>query len=65
MIRFVAIGGQIIRGEKDFAFFDTVTDNFITINGYQVFDSMDELVGRSELIVLVPDGYCKEAEDAN
>jgi hypothetical protein len=42
MIRFVDIGHQIIfdpESPRHFAFFDTVTDKFLTFAGEQVFDS--------------------------
>jgi len=42
VIRFVRIGDQINEGENEFSFFDTVTDAFITFEGSQVFDSLED-----------------------
>jgi hypothetical protein len=44
MIRFILIGSQISlnEGDTDFAFFSTVTDRFIAINGQSVFNSRDD-----------------------
>ena len=42
MIRFIYIGDQIMEGERDFAFFDTVTDTFLDFDGDQVFASIEE-----------------------
>lgn len=38
MLRFVYIGAQIIGEEKQFAFYDTIPDKFIELDGMQVFD---------------------------
>ena len=46
MIRFIDLGKQIAVDEQDeswprqFAFYDTVRDRFVSINGWQVFDSL-------------------------
>jgi hypothetical protein len=39
MIRFLDLTDQITEGEKNFAFFDTVTGSMCSFNGEQVFDS--------------------------
>ena len=45
MIRFIDLGKQIAVDENDpewprqFAFYDTISDSFISVNGGQVFDS--------------------------
>lgn len=39
MIRYVNIGEQINEGEDAFAFFDTITNRFIELDGEQVFES--------------------------
>ena len=46
MIRFIDIGDQIfIDGEtKSFAWFDTITDEFLTFSGSQTWDSWNEFV---------------------
>lgn len=48
MIRFVLIGDQIIEGENEFAFFDTVGDNFVSFDGDYVFSDIDDFneIGR-------------------
>jgi len=43
MIRYVYIGGQIIEGETEFAYYDTISDRFVTLNGDQVWDSWEDL----------------------
>ena len=42
MIRYVYIGDQIIEDYDDFAFFDTITDTFLSFDGDQVFSSVAE-----------------------
>lgn len=42
MIRYIKIGDQILEGERQFAFFDTILDRFIIFNGGQVFCNKDE-----------------------
>lgn len=55
MMRFVDLGRQLHVDESDltqprqFAFFDTVTSTFISIEGYCVFDSLGELLQVIEL----------------
>lgn len=44
MLRFVKIGGQIIEGDKAFAYYDTVTDRFIEYNGAQVFENWKDFL---------------------
>ena len=44
MLRFVKIGGQIIEGDKSFAYFDTVRDRFIEFNDCQVFESWEDFL---------------------
>ena len=41
MLRFVYIGEQISKGEKEFAFYDTVRDRFVELAGIQVFAKWD------------------------
>jgi hypothetical protein len=54
MIRFIDIGRQIALDENDeseprqFAFYDTTSDRFISINGWQVFDSLGDLLREIE-----------------
>jgi hypothetical protein len=43
MIRFIDLTGQICDGEKEFAFFDTVTGRFIDVNGEQTWDTVEDL----------------------
>ena len=42
MIRFVRMRGQIVEGDNEFAWFDTVFDRFIEYNGTHVWDKWDE-----------------------
>lgn len=50
VIRFIDLGKQIALDENDpdwprqFAFYDTIFDQFVKINSYVVFDSMAELM---------------------
>lgn len=44
MIRFIHIGGQINKDADEFAFFDTVTDRFVTIYDDQTWGSRDDLI---------------------
>lgn len=39
MIRFIDLGDQILRGQKEFAWFDTITDTFETFSGDQTWVS--------------------------
>lgn len=54
MIRFIDLGKQIAFDENDpnwprqFAFYNTVNDKFVTISDIQVFDSLGELVAALE-----------------
>ena len=42
MIRFIDLSDQIQEGQKAFAFFNTVTDSFVSFNYIQVFYSVRE-----------------------
>jgi hypothetical protein len=42
MIRYILIGDQINEGESQFAFFDTMIDNFLAFEGEQVFDDIED-----------------------
>jgi hypothetical protein len=54
MIRFVDIGRQLAVDEKDeseprqFAFYNTIYNQFVKINGYHVFDSLADLIQEME-----------------
>jgi hypothetical protein len=54
MIRFVDIGRQLAYDEKDeseprqFAFYNTMFNQFVKINGYHVFDSLADLMQELE-----------------
>ena len=41
MIRFINLDNQIEEGEKAFAFYDTVEGEFISIDGYNVFETFE------------------------
>lgn len=55
MIRFIDLGKQIAVDETDpawprqFAFFDTIPDQFIKIEGYVIFDSLADLIEKIEM----------------
>lgn len=42
MIRFINIGDQITDDNKDFAFYDTVREEFLTFSGFQRWRSVQE-----------------------
>ena len=42
MIRFIDLGEQILDGEKSFAWFDTIIDQFIEYNGTHVWSSWED-----------------------
>lgn len=42
MIRFVEITGLYLDDTKSFGFYDTVKDEFISVGGLYVFDSVSE-----------------------
>ncbi len=42
MIRFISIGNQIIDGQNEFAFYDTVTDTFKVFGGISTWSSLKE-----------------------
>ena len=42
MIRFIDLGDQILEGQREFAWFDTVTDTFEEVNGNQTWDTWEE-----------------------
>jgi hypothetical protein len=54
MIRFIDLGRQIALDENDeswprqFAFFNTINNQFVKINGYHVFDSLADLIQEME-----------------
>jgi hypothetical protein len=67
MIRFVYIGDQITEGNHDFAFFDTVHDEFMSMQGETVWGSVDEFKNYNDKMIpkeklercmnLIPDWY--------
>ena len=42
MIRFIDLGDQILEGQKEFAWFDTVTDTFEEFNGNQAWETWED-----------------------
>ena len=42
MIRFINIGDQVQEGNKDFAFYDTISDSFVSFDGEQLFESVED-----------------------
>lgn len=73
MIRFLNLKGQISDDGKDFAFYDTVSDNicFFGKNNQEVFESLDEFKEQfneqvsiytrpiERFISLIPENYFK------
>lgn len=55
MIRFVDLGRQLSAFEDDpnwprqFAFYDTISDQFLIVNGGSAFDSWREFLAQAEL----------------
>ncbi len=44
MKRFINLGNQIDENEKAFAFFDTVSGEFVHVGGSEVFDDVNDLI---------------------
>lgn len=44
MVRFIKLGDQINEGVNEFAFFDTVTDKFITFSDCQTWDCISDFI---------------------
>lgn len=44
MVRFIYIGEQIDEGAKDFAFYDTISDEFIEFYGTSVFSCLEDFL---------------------
>lgn len=42
MLRFINLSDQINEGEKEFAFYDTVTESFVTLSGSQTWASVED-----------------------
>lgn len=42
MLRFINLSDQINEGEKEFAFYDTVKESFVTLSGSQTWASVDD-----------------------
>ena len=41
MIRFINLDNQIEDNESAFSFYDTIDDNFVSLDGYVVFDTVE------------------------
>jgi hypothetical protein len=48
MIRFVDLGTQIDEDRRQFAYFDTVTETFVTVSGEQVWESWADFIGAAD-----------------
>lgn len=63
MIRFIHVGDQVNEGAYEFAFFDTVTDSFMSFQGEQLFESAEELLlvcdgtDLKRILGLIPERY--------
>ena len=44
MLRFIDLKGQITEDESDFAWFDTVTDKFVEVNGCETWKTWTDFV---------------------
>jgi hypothetical protein len=42
MLRYVYLGDQITDDSEEFAFYDTITDTFLSFDGQQTFDSIED-----------------------
>lgn len=42
MIRFIDLGDQILEGQRQFAWWDTVTDTFLQFSGNQTWQNWDD-----------------------
>lgn len=42
MIRFVYIGDQVVPETREFCFYDTIIDKFISFNSTVTFDSLED-----------------------
>lgn len=42
MLRFINLSDQINEGEKEFAFYDTVKESFVTLSGSQTWASVED-----------------------
>ena len=42
MLRFIDLKGQLTDGDADFAWYDTITDKFLTFSGNQTWSSWDD-----------------------
>lgn len=49
VVRYVHVGAQVKDGAEQFAFYDTVAEEFITVGVSQVFDSVDDFLEEAEL----------------
>jgi hypothetical protein len=71
MIRFLNLSNQICEGQKDFAFFDTITNTILNFDDEQVFttkqefenaylyqnNSEDKYAKLQRFTSLIPDGF--------
>jgi len=76
MIIFINLKNQIIEGQSDFAFYDTISDKFLRFDHQEVFDTLEEfefahsrsyLLGLvnweiSRFVSLIPNGYFENIE---
>lgn len=74
MKRFIDLKSQIDSEEREFTFFDTVTDKFVIMNGSQTWDNIDEFItdcideglnesDRQRYLILIPDKWKQEEEE--
>lgn len=64
MIKLIDMSGQITEEGKDFAFFCTVKGRFLTFEGEQVFDSIEEfkMYYEADKNDIAPDGAKENIE---
>lgn len=44
MIRFIFIDGQVCDGIKEFSFWDTIEDKYLSFCGYQMWDNKKDFI---------------------
>lgn len=63
MIRFIDLSNQIIEGEKEFAFYNTVTGKFFEFSDSQTWDCIEDFItdftgdDLNRFILLIPENW--------
>ena len=59
MIRFLDLSSQIIEGELNFAFYDTISESILSFDDKQVFDSVIDFIESAKLFYDINGDYIK------